>query len=182
MKRTLPAVSFFTQPSSLGDVRRKSFEDMSCSIAQCLEAVGEWWTVLIVRDAFLGVTRFDAFQQRLGIARNVLTQRLGHLMDHGILERVAYQENPPRYDYRLTQKGRDLWPVLTMMRQWGDRWAAPEGPPLQVVHTGCGQVSEAVLVCGACDGDLDLTQVRAVRGPGARTGTGTSIVSTMDGS
>jgi DNA-binding HxlR family transcriptional regulator len=80
---------------------------MDCSVAQCLEVVGEWWTMLIVRDAFLGVTRFDAFQERLGIARNVLQLRLTRLVESGVLERVAYSEHPPRYDYRLTPKGRD---------------------------------------------------------------------------
>src|SRR5437868_10738241 len=117
---------------------------MNCSVAQCLEVVGEWWSMLIVRDAFLGVTRFDDFQSRLGISRNVLNQRLSHLVDEGVLARVPYQEHPPRFDYRLTDKGRDLWHVLTAMRQWGDRWAAPDGPPLQVVHTACGHVTEAV--------------------------------------
>jgi DNA-binding HxlR family transcriptional regulator len=151
-------------------MRRTSFEGMPCSIAQCLEAVGEWWTVLIVRDAFLGVTRFDAFQQRLGIARNVLTQRLNHLMGHGILERFAYQQNPVRYDYRLTGKGRDLWPVLTMMRQWGDRWAAPDGPPLEAVHTSCGHVTLAVPVCNECGATLELAEIRTVAGPSAPAG------------
>jgi DNA-binding HxlR family transcriptional regulator len=148
-------------------MRRTSFEGMPCSIAQCLEAIGEWWTVLILRDAFLGVTRFDAFQRRLGIARNVLTQRLTHLMDHGILERVAYQDNPVRYDYRLTDKGRDLWPVLTMMRQWGDQWAAPAGPPREAVHLTCGHVSLAVPVCDKCGETLELADIKTVSGPGA---------------
>ena len=102
---------------------------MHCSVAQCLEVVGEWWSLLIVRDAFLGCTRFDQFQERLGISRNILHQRLARLVEAGILEKVAYSEHPPRYDYRLTAKGRDLWPVLTTMRQWGDKHAAPNGPP-----------------------------------------------------
>jgi DNA-binding HxlR family transcriptional regulator len=146
-------------------MRRTSFEGMPCSIAQCLEAVGEWWTVLILRDAFLGVTRFDAFQRRLGIARNVLAQRLTHLIEHGILDRVAYQENPVRYDYRLTDKGRDLWPVLTMMRQWGDRWAAPDGPPLAAVHVPCGHITVAVPVCHECGKTMELSDIKTVAGP-----------------
>jgi DNA-binding HxlR family transcriptional regulator len=141
---------------------------MTCSIAQCLEVIGEWWTVLILRDAFLGVSRFDALQERLGIARNVLTQRLTHLTEHGILERVPYQDKPVRYDYRLTDKGRDLWPVLTMMRQWGDRWSAPDGPPLEAVHTSCGHVSLAVPTCSECGDTLELAAIRTTRGPGAR--------------
>jgi len=141
---------------------------MDCSVAQCLEVVGEWWSMLIVRDAFLGVTRFDEFQRRLGISRNILQQRLARLVDAGVLERVPYSDHPPRDDYRLTDKGRDLWPVLTTMRQWGDRHAAPSGPPVQVVHKACGSVSEAVLVCGSCGEVLDPRDVRAVPGPGRR--------------
>ena len=116
-------------------MQRTSFEDMNCSVAQCLEVVGEWWSMLIVRDAFLGVRRFDDFQARLGISRNILNDRLTKLVDDGVLERVPYQDNPPRAKYRLTEKGRDLWHVLTAMRQWGDRWAAPDGPPLKMRHT-----------------------------------------------
>ena len=123
------------QPTILDFVERKSFADMHCSVAQCLEVVGEWWSMLIIRDAFLGVTRFDDFQERLGISRNILNQRLTRLVEDGCPgRRCAYSDHPPRYDYRLTAKGRDLWPVLTAMRQWGDKHAAPDGPPLQVVH------------------------------------------------
>jgi len=139
---------------------------MHCSVAQCLEVVGEWWSLLIVRDAFLGCTRFDQFQERLGISRNILHQRLARLVEAGILEKVAYSEHPPRYDYRLTAKGRDLWPVLTTMRQWGDKHAAPNGPPLQVVHKDCGHVSEALLTCSVCGEQIGVRDVRAVSGPG----------------
>src|ERR1700690_901646 len=127
---------------------RKSFADMDCSVAQCLEVVGEWWTMLIIRDAFLGVTRFEDFQKRLGISRNILQQRLARLVDAGVLKRVPHPEPPPRDDYRLTDKGRDLWPVLTAMRQWGDAYAAPDGPPVKIVHKACGSVSEPHLWCG----------------------------------
>ncbi|TMM13338.1 MAG: helix-turn-helix transcriptional regulator [Actinobacteria bacterium] len=147
-------------------MERKSFADMHCSVAQCLEVVGEWWSLLIVRDAFLGCTRFDQFQERLGISRNILHQRLARLVEAGILEKVAYSEHPPRYDYRLTAKGRDLWPVLTTMRQWGDKHAAPNGPPLQVVHKDCGHVSEALLTCSVCGEQIGVRDVRAVSGPG----------------
>jgi len=157
-----------TQPTSLIAMERKSFAGMACSVAQCLEVVGEWWSMLVVRDAFLGVTRFDDFQQRLGISRNVLNQRLAKLVESGVLTKVPYSERPPRYDYRLTDKGRDLWPVLTAMRQWGDAYAAPAGPPLQVVHSGCGEVCEAVLTCSRCGDFLGPRDVRAVPGPGAR--------------
>lgn len=149
-------------------MQRTSFKDMNCSLAQCLEVVGEWWSMLIVRDAFFGISRFDDFQARLGISRNVLNQRLGHLVDEGVLERVAYQERPTRHDYRLTDKGRDLWHVLTAMRQWGDRWAAPGGAPVELVHRACGKVTEAVPTCSECGEPLDVRAVRAVAGPGGR--------------
>jgi DNA-binding HxlR family transcriptional regulator len=147
-------------------VERKSFADMHCSVAQALEIVGEWWTLLIVRDAFLGIRRFDDFQERLGISRNILNQRLTRLVDHGVLEKVPYSEHPPRHEYRLTDKGRDLWPVLTALRQWGDRYAAPGGPPLRVVHKSCGQVSEALLTCSCCGEHMSARDVTAVPGPG----------------
>jgi DNA-binding HxlR family transcriptional regulator len=155
------------QPTKLAEVERKSFSDMHCSVAQCLEVVGEWWSMLILRDVFMGVTRFDQFQQRLGISRNILNQRLRRLVESGVLAKVPYRERPVRYDYRLTDKGRDLWPVLTAMRQWGDRHAAPEGPPVQVVHKGCGQISEALLTCSGCGEPLAARDVLAVPGPGA---------------
>jgi DNA-binding HxlR family transcriptional regulator len=147
-------------------MERKSFAGMDCSVAQCLEVVGEWWSMLIVRDAFLGVTRFDEFQRRLGISRNILQQRLSSLVDHGVLVRVPYSDHPPRSEYRLTDKGRDLWPVLTSMRQWGDRHAAPAGPPVEVVHDACGSTAPAVLVCGSCGDPVGPRDVRAVPGPG----------------
>jgi DNA-binding HxlR family transcriptional regulator len=147
-------------------VKRASFGDMNCSVAQCLEVVGEWWSLLVVRDAFLGVTRFDEFQERLGIARNVLNQRLAYLVDAGVLERVAYSEHPPRFDYLLTEQGRDLWPVIVALRQWGDRWRAPDGPPLQLVHRACGHVAELVEVCSHCGASFGPGDVIAVPGPG----------------
>jgi DNA-binding HxlR family transcriptional regulator len=155
------------QPTTMLVVQRTSFEDMNCSVAQCLEVVGEWWSLLIVRDAFLGVRRFDDFQARLGISRNILNQRLTKLVDEGILERVPYQDNPPRSEYRLTAKGGDLWHVLTAMRQWGDRWAAPDGLPLRMRHATCGRVVKAVAVCSHCSEPLDLRSVTVEPGPGS---------------
>jgi DNA-binding HxlR family transcriptional regulator len=148
-------------------VERKSFSDMHCSVAQCLEVVGEWWSLLIIRDVFLGVTRFDQMQERLGISRNVLNQRLGRLVSVGVLAKVPYSEHPPRFDYRLTDKGRDLWPVITAMRQWGDRYAAPDGPPMELIHKHCGQVSQATVVCSECGEPMGPRDVRAVPGSGA---------------
>lgn len=143
---------------------------MNCSVAQCLEVIGEWWSMLIIRDAFMGITRFDQFQERLGISRNILNQRLTRLVEEDVLRKVQYREHPPRFEYKLTAKGRDLWPVLTAMRQWGDAYAAPDGPPVQIVHHDCGAVSEAVMTCASCGEALGPRAVRAISGPGDRGG------------
>ena len=139
---------------------------MDCSVAQCLEVVGEWWSMLIVRDAFMGVTRFEEFQRRLGISRNILQQRLEKLVGSGVLVRVRYSEHPPRDDYRLTDKGRDLWPVITAMRQWGDRYAAPSGPPVRIRHKSCGALAEPQMVCGSCGELVGARDFTAVPGTG----------------
>jgi DNA-binding HxlR family transcriptional regulator len=148
-------------------MQHKSFAEMHCSIAQCLEIVGERWSLLLIRDVFLGVTRFDDIQQRLGISRNILNQRLSHLVEQGILTKVPYTEHPPRFDYQLTAKGRDLWPVITAMRQWGDSHAAPDGPPLQLIHRDCSQITDAHMTCSVCGGRVDADNVKAIPGPGA---------------
>ncbi len=104
-------------------MRLTSLADWNCSIARTLDVVGEWWTLLILRDAFRGTRRFDDFQASLGLARSVLTARLSKLTEHGVLERRAYSEHPPRYEYRLTEKGRALFPVIAALIAWGDQWA-----------------------------------------------------------
>ncbi|AXE24085.1 transcriptional regulator [Streptomyces globosus] len=130
---------------------RRTYEGQDCSLAQALEAVGERWTLLIVRDVLLGINTFDAFIEELGISRNVLTDRLNHLVACGILERVAYQQRPVRHSYELTAKGRDLTPVVAALMQWGERHAAgPEGPPRRTEHIGCGGPVHAVLTCADC--------------------------------
>ena len=149
-----------------GMARRTSFSDMSCSIARTLEVVGEWWTMLIVRDAFLGVRRFEEFQRRLGIARNVLTVRLDRLVEEGIFERRRYQERPERYEYRLTEKGLDLYPVVVSLMRWGDRWSpASGGPSVVLVHDG--HDAHPVLACGQCGEELTARGVHPRPGPGA---------------
>jgi DNA-binding HxlR family transcriptional regulator len=152
-------------------MQRTSFEDMNCSVAQCLDVVGEWWSLLIVRDSMLGVTKFDDFQARLGISRNILTQRLNRLVDKEILKRVRYSEHPPRSEYRLTAKGRDLWMVITAMRQWGDRWASPNGAPVVMRHDRCGQITTVTPTCADCGEALDARSVSALTGPGATADT-----------
>jgi DNA-binding HxlR family transcriptional regulator len=143
---------------------------MHCSIARTLDVVGEWWSLLIIRDAFLGVTKFDDFQARLAIPRNTLTQRLNYLVDSEILDRVPYQEHPPRFEYRLTEKGVDLAGVMTALRQWGDRWSAPNGVPLKVKHNSCRNVIRAVSVCSHCGETLDPKDLTLLPGPGSIEG------------
>jgi DNA-binding HxlR family transcriptional regulator len=142
---------------------------MPCSVAQALEVVGERWTLLVVRDCLLGVTRFDQIQQRLGIARNVLSDRLDLLVEVEVLERRPYQERPVRHEYVLTERGRDLWPVVQALQQWGDRWADwPDGPPVQQVHEPCGRPATVVPTCSACRGVLHPEDLRPTSGGHAR--------------
>ncbi len=134
---------------------------MDCSVARSLEIIGEWWTMLVVREAFNGVRRFDDFQGRLGIARNVLATRLQGLVDHGILERRLYQERPKRFEYRLTEKGRDLYPVLLSLMRWGDKYTTGEaGPPVRLTHD-CGHDPLAVLACSTCGKQIVAREIKA---------------------
>ena len=127
-------------------MQRKSFESMSCPIARSLERVGEWWSILILRDAFRGLTRFDQFQKSLDIAPNILTRRLNTLVASGLLERRPYSDHPPRYEYVLTERGRDFRPVLWALLAWGNRHFAPEGPSMVVIDTETGEPADPVLV------------------------------------
>ncbi len=144
------------------------YDNQACSIAGALEVVGERWSLLIVRNIFLGLRRFDEIQENLGIARNVLQTRLRRLQDHGVLEKRLYQERPARYEYRLTEKGLDLWPTMVALMQWGDRYEAPAGgPPVLLEHRGCGGQVDEHRVCAACGRKLTPRDVRALPGPGA---------------
>ncbi|MFC7475750.1 winged helix-turn-helix transcriptional regulator [Dankookia sp. GCM10030260] len=127
-------------------MRRTSFDAMPCPIARSLERVGEWWSILILRDAFAGLTRFEEFQDSLGIAPNMLTRRLAALVEDGLLERRPYSTRPPRHAYHLTERGRDFRPVLLAMMAWGNRHFAPEGASVQVVDARTGAPADPVLV------------------------------------
>jgi DNA-binding HxlR family transcriptional regulator len=147
-------------------MHRRSFEDMNCSIAQALEEVGEWWTLLIVRDLFInrGLHRFDEIQADLGIARNMLTERLNRLVDHDIVERRRYQDRPERYEYHLTEKGRDLFPVLMTLMAWGDKYAGWEdGPPVLVHHEDCDHDVTPIVACSHCGEELTAPATRIRR-------------------
>lgn len=150
-------------------MRLTSLSELNCSIAKTLDAVGEWWTLLIVRDAFRGTKRFDDFQASLGIARSVLTARLRKLTDEGILERSEYSAHPPRYEYRLTDKGMALFPVISALMQWGDQWAqGQDGPPTLLIHDTCGQVTQPIMTCPHCRGDITTANTHTEPGPGLR--------------
>ena len=143
----------------------RDYDGQNCSVARALEVVGERWTLLIVRDVFLGRTRFEEIQESLGIARNVLTTRLNHLVDEEILERVAYSERPLRYEYRLTKKGRELNLALAGLRQWGDAYLS-EKPPTILRRKSDGKQVVAALVPKGTKG-LRVDEVELAPGPGA---------------
>ncbi len=148
-------------------MKRTSFAQWPCSIARTMDLLGDWWTPLVLRDAFYGIRRFDEFQQALGIARNTLADRLRRLVDEGLLEKVAYQSEPVRYDYVLTEKGRDFYGVLVAMTRWGDKWLADEdGSPITVHHEACGHDTHAEVVCAHCARPLTAADTRMRPGPG----------------
>jgi len=144
-----------------------SFGDLHCSVARTLDIVGDRWSLLVVRDLALGISRFDAIQRNLRLSRKVLAQRLQSLTEYGVAERTAYQDNPPRYDYRLTEKGNDLAMVALAIQTFGDRWlAGPEGPPIQWRHLGCGEIASPVACCDKCGEPVRPGDAIPLRGPG----------------
>lgn len=148
-------------------MQRKSFGAMSCPIARSLERVGEWWSILILRDAFRGVTQFDQFQKSLGIAPNMLARRLNALVENGLLERRLYQAHPPRHEYVLTERGRDFRPVLWALLAWGNRHFAPEGPSVIVVDRETGRPADPVLVDRVSGKEMTAETFRSAPGPAA---------------
>jgi DNA-binding HxlR family transcriptional regulator len=156
-------------------MERTSFAEMSCSMAQTLAVIGERWTPLILRDIYLGISRFDAMHSDLGISRKVLAERISFLVDEGVIKREAYQQNPPRYDYWLTEKGADLALVALAMKAWGDRWAPGEGGERMLLrHETCGEIVEPVTVCSGCGEPLAVHEITPLLGPGFEPGPGTS--------
>ena len=148
-------------------MQRKSFSDMQCPIARSLERVGEWWSILILRDAFQGLTQFDQFQKSLGIAPNMLTRRLNSLVETGLLERRRYSEHPPRDEYVLTERGRDFRPVLWALLAWGNKHFAPEGPSVLVVDAATGKPADPVLVDRKTGKVMTPDSFRSAPGPAA---------------
>jgi DNA-binding HxlR family transcriptional regulator len=144
-----------------------TYDAQVCSIARSLEVVGERWSLLILRNAlFAGSTRYGEFQRGLGIATNVLQDRLDGFVEAGIMQRHSYSEQPALYEYLLTDKGRDFAPALIALTEWGDRWASPDGPPILYRHGTCGSSVSHELVCATCGRLDDRADVQAWPGPG----------------
>jgi DNA-binding HxlR family transcriptional regulator len=161
MKRSLDKRVASRNPLSyIGPMQRKRFSDMPCPTARALDLIGERWTLLVIRDVFRGIRRFDELQESLGIARNILTQRLAWLIEAGIIEKRAYAERPPRFEYRLTQKGRDLFPVIIAIMQWGQRWSPPEDTAVRLVDRDSGAEVQPMLVDGHTGKPLEPRALR----------------------
>jgi DNA-binding HxlR family transcriptional regulator len=144
-----------------------TLESEHCSVARTVAVIGDRWTLLILRDCFLRVRRFETFQARLGITRHVLAARLKKLVQFGVLERIAYQERPKRYDYRLTERGLDLYPIIMSIVHWGDvHMGDARGRPMLHQHRGCGHLFDPVLTCSECGEPIKARDVTVRDGPG----------------
>jgi len=149
-------------------MQRTQFGEMACSIARTLDVAGEPWSPLIIRNVYIGITRFDELQQSLGISRKVLAERLRWLTGNGVLERREYSARPPRHEYTLTVKGLELFEVLMVMVAWGDKWlGGAAGPPALYRHHACGQISHVELVCSECGRPMRATDIDVLPGPGS---------------
>ena len=144
-------------------MQRTQLESLNCSVARSLDVIGEWWTLMIIRDVFMGLHRFEQIRESLGISRKVLSDRLKTLVEHGVLKKIPIEKGFE--EYRLTLKGVELHDVLVVMRQWGDKWESPKGPPIELVHD-CGHVTTARLMCDCCGEEVSAINVTVQTGPG----------------
>ncbi|WP_415754317.1 winged helix-turn-helix transcriptional regulator [Pseudomonas leptonychotis] len=147
-------------------MRWEELEQQPCSLARTLSVVGDRWTLLVLRESFLGIRRFDEFEKRLGITRHVLADRLKKLVEAAVLNKVAYQQRPLREEYCLSAKGRDLYPAIMALVHWGDRhMSGAEGAPIRHIHRGCGKPMHGVLVCSECGEPLAARDVTLEEAP-----------------
>ena len=137
-------------------------QDTNCSIEATLKTVGDRWTLLILKNIFRGFKRFETIQQDLGVARNLLSKRLQHLVENQVIERFLYQEKPDRYEYRLTDKGRALSPSLIALMQWGDQWCSIKEPPVKLIHDNCGSPLTHSVKCNTCKTDVGANEIRSI--------------------
>lgn len=144
----------------------RTYDTQVCSIARALELVGDRWTILVIREGFMGTRRFEDYQRNLDCARNVLTDRLNRLVEAGVMRKERYQEHPPRYEYRLTRMGVELWPATMALKSWGDRYFAEQGKPVLVLHRDCDGEIDDRMHCSRCGAELEPSDVYAVPGPG----------------
>ncbi|BCJ47922.1 HxlR family transcriptional regulator [Actinoplanes ianthinogenes] len=158
---------------------RTRLTDVACSIARATDLFADAWTALIMRDVLVGITRFDDLAEDLPISRKVLTQRLNRLVEEDVLARERYQDHPPREHYVPTEKGRELFPVLLALMNWGDRWYSQDGPPVRLHHRDCGQDTTAVTTCAHCQEPLTAGNTTQLPGPGGRLGPGTTVIGAL---
>jgi DNA-binding HxlR family transcriptional regulator len=145
---------------------KTGFSLWPCSVARAADVFGDAWSLLIIRESIYGLSRFDEYHRSINIARNTLSDRLSKLVEAGVLSKRFYQDNPPRYEYVLTEMGRELFPVLSAMLAWGDKWLEPDGPPVTLFHEPCGHDVEATVVCGHCGVPIVDEDVQFCVGPG----------------
>ncbi len=144
-------------------MRWSDIGDQRCSVARTLSVIGDRWTMLVLREAFLRVRRFDEFQRRTGAPRPILAERLRGLVEHGVLDRRPYGSHPERFEYRLTEKGIDLYPALVTLLAWGDRWMPDDdGPPVELRHKDCGHVVVPELACPECGEWITARDMEAI--------------------
>lgn len=171
-----------------GWMTRVDLASVACSIARTVDVLGDAWSWLIVRDLTIGLGRFEDLRKDLGISKQILTDKLANLQQHGIIERTEYQSRPPRHEYSLTDSGRALMPILVSLTQWGDTCMSPDGPPMIFTHHACGRPGLA-LACPGCGEPVTADDIDLHPGPGGRTGPGTVLIAqalggtgTVDGS
>jgi len=148
-------------------MRKENFKHLECSLARSLDVVGEWWTLLIVRDLFYGINTFDLLCKDLGIARNILSNRLKKLLERGVIERRDDSKGSRKQNYRLTPKGKDLFPIIMALVAWGDRWEATDGPPVVFRHRPDGHPALPIVICAQCGEALRAKDIQPEKGPGA---------------